>query len=149
MTLRRGVVDLASFKAGVERISGGQAVGFNTRGDVAAQVRRSLRLQAQALRLFAALAGVAGLLILAQALARLAFLEGRDNPTLGALGMTRSQRWAVAMLRSAAIALAGAVLAGVGAVVTSPLMPSAWLARWNPHPAFPSTSRLCSSAPWA
>lgn len=120
--LRRGLADLASFKAGVERIAGGSPVNFDASSESAAETNRTLRIQAVALRLFAALAALAALVILAQALAREASGEAVDHPVLRAVGMTRLQLWATSVLRVAAIAVAGAAVAVAVAVAVSPLM---------------------------
>ena len=132
--LRRGAADLGAFKAGVERIAGGSPVNFDASSEGAAETNRTLRIQAVALRLFAALGGLAALVILAQALAREASGEAVDHPALRAVGMTRLQLWATSVLRVAAIAVAGATVAVAVAVVASPPMVFGLAEEVEPHP---------------
>lgn len=134
--LRRGQADIASFKAGVERISDGRTVQFLNLADDTVQVQRAIHLQAVALLLFAVLAGIATLLILGQALARDTFVDAADQPTLAALGLTPRQRWLGLMLRPAATALGGAVVAMAVAVSGSPLTPFGIARDAEPDPGF-------------
>jgi hypothetical protein len=76
-----------------------------------------------ALRLFALAAAVTGLLVAAQALARLVAADGLDDRTLDALGATRRQRALAAAARAAVSVVVGAVLAVVLAIASSPLFP--------------------------
>ena len=68
--------------------------------------QRSIRPQAVALWLLAALFGVIGLLIVGQLLARLSFLEATGYGTLRALGMSRRQLMTACLVRAAAIGAA-------------------------------------------
>lgn len=132
--LRRGAADLASFKLGVERIAGGQPVSFGTGDDVAAEINRTLHVQAVALRVFGLLTALASLVILSQALGREAFEEDVDHRALRALGMTRPQLWATSAARTVLIALPAAVVAAVIAVVASPLLVFGLGREADPHP---------------
>ena len=85
--------------------------------------QRSIRPQAVALWLLAALFGVIGLLIVGQLLARLSFLEATEYGTLRALGMSRGQLMTACLGRAAAIGGAGGVIAAVLGVALSPLLP--------------------------
>jgi hypothetical protein len=85
--------------------------------------QRSIRPQAVALWLLAALLGVIGLLIVGQLLARLSFLEAAGYGTLRALGMSRGQLMTACLVRAAAIGAAGGLIAGVLGVALSPLLP--------------------------
>ncbi len=75
--------------------------------------QRSIRPQAVALWLLAALFGVIGLLIVGQLLARLTFLETTEYGTLRALGMSRAQLMTACLVRAAAIGAAGRIIAAV------------------------------------
>jgi hypothetical protein len=86
-------------------------------------VHRAIDLETRALQGLAALAAVAGLVLVGQALSRQISLDAADDPVLGALGMTRRQRIAAATLRAAVPAAGGAALAAIGAVALSPLTP--------------------------
>ncbi len=120
VNLKRGEADLASFTAGLQRISPGAQ--FDASTDVATEIRRSVHIQAVALRLFGALAGLAALVIVSQALAREAFVHRSDDLVLRSLGMTRRQLLGVAALRSGAIAVAASMVAVAVAIVASPRM---------------------------
>ena len=86
-------------------------------------VRRAIDLETSALQAFAALAALAGLVLAAQAVSRQLAAEGADHQALRAIGMTRGQLVAVALLRTAVVATIGAVLAIGVAVALSPLTP--------------------------
>jgi ABC-type lipoprotein release transport system permease subunit len=86
-------------------------------------VKRAIDLETRSLQAFAALAAVAGIVIVGQALSRQIVAEAAETPTLVALGMTRPQIVATATLRAAVIAAGGAALALAGAVALSPLTP--------------------------
>lgn len=146
--LRRGQADIASFKAGVERISDGRSVQFLNLADDTVQVQRAIHLQAVALQLFALLAGVAALLILGQALARDTFVDAGDQPTLAALGLAPGQRWAGLMLRPAAIALGGSMVAVAVAFFGSLLTPFGIARDAEPDPglAFDALTMLTGGA---
>jgi hypothetical protein len=126
--LERGA-DVARFEAAVDRAFEGSAFtdvvdpeqGFA--GISLAGVRRAIDLETRALQGFAAVAGLAGLVLVGQALARQAAADAADDPVLDALGMTRGQRVAAATMRAAVPAVGGAALAVLGAVALSPLLP--------------------------
>ena len=96
--------------------------------------QRSIRPQAVALWLLAALSGVIGLLIVGQLLARLSFLEAAGYGTLRALGMSRGQLMTACLVRAAAIGAAGGIIAAVLGVALSPLLPVGLAGVAEPHP---------------
>ena len=96
--------------------------------------QRSIRPQAVALWLLAALFGVIGLLIVGQLLARLTFLEATEYGTLRALGMSRRQLMTACLGRAAAIGAAGGIIAAVLGVALSPLLPVGLAQVAEPHP---------------
>ena len=96
--------------------------------------QRSIRPQAVALWLLAALFGVIGLLIVGQLLARLTFLEATEYGTLRALGMSRGQLMTGCLGRAAAIGAAGGLIAAVLGVALSPLLPVGLAGVAEPHP---------------
>jgi hypothetical protein len=113
--------------------------------DEAPFVHRQTHVLALALWVFAALGALVTLLIAAQVLARQAFLDGVEVPTLRALGMTRGQVFGVSLLRFAITGVVGAAGAVAVAVALSPLTPIGSLARLaEPHPgiAFNATILL-------
>jgi ABC-type antimicrobial peptide transport system permease subunit len=96
--------------------------------------QRSIRPQAVALWLLAALFGVIGLLIVGQLLARLTFLEATGYGTLRALGMSRGQLMTGCLGRAVAIGAAGGVIGAVLGVALSPLLPLGLARVAEPHP---------------
>lgn len=126
--------DLASFRAGVERLAGDEAIEFKTSASTTATVQRAIRPQAVALVLFAAVAGLAGLLVSSQTLARQLGADAGDAPALNAVGMSRRQRLAVHLLRAAVVAAGGALVATLVAFGLSPLFPIGAARLAEPHP---------------
>jgi putative ABC transport system permease protein len=86
-------------------------------------IGRTVHIQAIALWLLAALAGLASMLILAQALVRESFNETQEYPALRALGMTSRELFTSAFVRMLVIGFSSAFLAVVVAVAVSPAMP--------------------------
>ena len=84
---------------------------------------RVVQPYADALRLFGAAAALTGLLVVAQALARLVRADAADGRTLNALGATRRQRASASGVRALVSVAVGAVLAVLIAIVASPLFP--------------------------
>ena len=120
----RANTEVATFKAGVEDASGGSAVFYGiTQAKHAANVERALHLQAVVLWLLAGLIVGASLLVVAQALMRQSHAESLDDRTLRAIGMTHRELWAVGLVRTGIVAVAGAALAVGLAVLASPLFP--------------------------
>jgi hypothetical protein len=115
---------LDTFASGVERLAPGKPVGFvASRQGQTVKVQRSIEVQADALRILAALTLVALLVIVGQALVRQAFLESAQDDVYRALGMSRGQVLAVAAGAGSAIGIAAALAAVAGAYLASPLMP--------------------------
>ena len=121
----RNAADLTALQAGVNRLSAGRAKVYSGSDDLSAatQARHATRVEALALLLFGALAGLVMLTLIAQAFARQVFLDTEDYPTLRAMGMTRAQLISIAAIRAAFIAMVGAMLAVVIAILASPRMP--------------------------
>jgi ABC-type lipoprotein release transport system permease subunit len=98
-------------------------IGGSDIQNAADKAQKAIHLESLALLLFAGLAGLAGVLVVGQALSRQVINDAEDNRTLAALGLTRGHLMAVAMARAAIIALGGALVAVVLAVAASPLTP--------------------------
>ena len=88
-----------------------------------ATIERGIRPEAIALAIFALALACTALLIVGQAATRLLLGAGTDNPVLAALGMTRGQLLAAALIEIVVAGTAGAILAAGVAVAVSPLMP--------------------------
>ena len=122
VTLKSGQADAAAFEKGLFAIS--PEANYSSSEDEATVVRRAVNVQVVTLWLFALLTTIAGFMIFGQALSRLNFTESMENPILSALGMTRRQLFAVAMVRAALIGTAAGVVAFVAAVAASGLFPT-------------------------
>jgi hypothetical protein len=134
LRFRRGSADVPAVVAALNRMAKGQPQLELILGDQAANVQRSIHLQAVALWIVGALVALIGVLVLSQLLARQAVIDSTESPTLLALGMTRTQIWLTGMGRSGVIGLAGAGLGVLIAVVASPLMPIGSARIAEPHP---------------
>jgi hypothetical protein len=137
--LKRGAADLAAFRAGAARVLAAhhlEGSPLDERSQRTAKVQHAMLPQAAALAIFAFLIGVASLLALGQAVARQLYLDAVDHPMLRALGMTGRQLAAVALLRVAAVAVAGSVLAVALAALSSPLLPTGLARLAEPRPGF-------------
>jgi ABC-type lipoprotein release transport system permease subunit len=131
--LRRGAAGLPRFQ-GPARALGALAVDdLDTQ---ATAIDSSIHPQAVGWWILAGLATLAGIVVLAQALARQGAIEARPNATLSALGATRRQLVALAMTTTLIIA-AGGVVAGVAlAYLLSPLTPVGEARLADPSPGF-------------
>jgi putative ABC transport system permease protein len=127
LTIRlRGLpASLPALQADVARITHGRGQVFIGSDDLAAaaQARHATSVEALALLIFGGLAGIVTLALIGQAFARQVHLGAEDDESLRAMGMTRGQLVAGAVLASASISIAGAALAVAVAVLASPLMP--------------------------
>jgi len=143
VTLDRGPTDLPQLATDVRRLLGPNAGvgGVDPGGGLIAGplgpvpgLRRAIRLESGALLVFAVLGAVAALLLVGQTLGRQVFLESVEYPTLRALGMTRGQLVAVALVRAALIGAGGAAVAVATAVALSPSTPMGLARRAELHP---------------
>jgi hypothetical protein len=121
--LRRGDRDLAAFRAGVERIAAGGAVGFYEARALASELASSIRLQVRGLWILAILGVLGTLLLLAQTVSRRTVAMAADQRVLATLGMTRPLLVALGILRFAVPAAVAGVVAVAGAIALSPLAP--------------------------
>jgi hypothetical protein len=85
-----------------------------------AAAQRSIRPEAAALAIFAALAGLIALAIMGQLLSRQLVLDSAEFPILRTLGMSRSRLVALSLARVAAVSIAGAAIAVAIAIAASP-----------------------------
>jgi len=104
-------------------------------------VQRSIRPQAVALWIVAALTLLAALAVFGQVLARLTFLESGDLPTLRSLGLGRVQLWSLGLLRAGGIGGAAAAVAVAATIGASPLTPIGLARTVEPHSGFSLDAR--------
>jgi hypothetical protein len=90
------------------KASGLNGAGVEDLDRPAAAITSSIHPQAVGWWVLAALAGLAAIAVVGQALARQASAEGTDHPALAALGLRPRQLAVVSMLRTLAVAVAGA-----------------------------------------
>ena len=91
--------------------------------DQGAQIEHAIRPEAIALAIFAFLVALTALVLIAQAMLRQLRSSSGDVATLRALGLDHRQLWCVNLMQVAATVTVGALLAVVGAVLASPIMP--------------------------
>jgi putative ABC transport system permease protein len=125
VALRRGSAGMPAFEAQVRAVSHGRAQARAGSDDLvaAAAAQRGTSLQALALALFGVLVAVALLVIVAQGLARLTWASSTDFPVLRALGCSRDQLFAMALIPAALISAGGMALAVPAAWALSGLTP--------------------------
>src|SRR5262249_52678192 len=87
-----------------------------------------------ALFIFAAIAGLAGVVAIAIVLNRELAASAIDQDALRALGTTRGQRTGMSGARVLVVAVGGALIAIAGAIAASPLMPFGVARRADPDP---------------
>ena len=138
--LRPGA-DVDAYRADVIRVAGqfgvpSTGVFFTTQRDRSETVARAVRPQALALALLAAVVALAAFLVAGQMLSRQVFVDAGDSPVLGAIGMTRRQRFVLALSRVAIVSATGAAIAVAVAIAASPLFPAGVARDAEPHAGF-------------
>jgi hypothetical protein len=118
--LRHGQADFARFEAFTSRLEG---TGVQDLDRPAATITTSIHPQAVGWQVLAALAALAAVAVVGQALARQASAESADHPVLAVLGLSSRQLAARIMLRTLAVAVAGAAGGIALATLLSPLAP--------------------------
>jgi MacB-like periplasmic core domain/FtsX-like permease family len=134
LTLRNGNRDLTAFENSLKSLSGGKIAGSQEVEESTRVVQRSFHLQALAIWGLAVIAAVATALVAGQAAARQTFLDSIENPTLAALGFTRSQLIGAGVIRTLVAAVAGSAIAAGIAYALSPLAPRGGARIAEPHP---------------
>jgi ABC-type lipoprotein release transport system permease subunit len=99
-----------------------------------ASVRRSVGTLATGLWIFAAVAGVAAMVVVAQAVSRQVATAAAANEPVRAIGMSRWGRAWVSVLPALVAATIGAALGVVLAIALSPLLPTGTARRVEPAP---------------
>jgi hypothetical protein len=135
--LVRGKADVAAFAAATRRLAGGNAeISVIPRADLTRLVEEATQTQAVALALFAALAAAAALVVVGQSLTRELSLASAGQEMVWALGASRIQLLAAAMLPIGLVGAVGAVTGAGVAVLASPLLPMGLALRAEPDPGF-------------
>jgi hypothetical protein len=105
-----------------------------TTASLGTQVDNAVGVLTTGLAVFAAVAGVVGLVALAQSWVRHSARSSLDQRILATLGMTRAQRVISLGIPIAIVSGAGALLGAVGAVALSGLFPMGVAAKVEPRP---------------
>jgi ABC-type lipoprotein release transport system permease subunit len=134
LRFHHGSRDWPALQRELSRSAHGKPIQASLLSAQSVNTQRSIRPQAVALWLLAALFGVIGLLIAGQLLARLTFLEAADYGTLRALGISRAQLMTGCLGRAAAIGAVGGLIGAVLGVALSPLLPVGLAGVAEPHP---------------
>ena len=135
--LVRGKADVAAFAAATRRLAGGNAeISVIPRADLTRLVEEATQTQAVALALFAALAAAAALVVVGQSLTRELSLASAGQEMVWALGASRIQLLAAAMLPIGLVGAVGAVTGAGVAMLASPLLPTGLALRAEPDPGF-------------
>jgi ABC-type lipoprotein release transport system permease subunit len=132
--LRNGAADVAAFREELERRSRGEPVEMDVQADISRNTQRSIHQQAVSFWILTGLTALVGALILSQLLARQALLESSSEDVLSALGMSRRQRFILALARAGLVGIIGAIVAIAVAVLISPLMPTGLARIAEPDP---------------
>jgi hypothetical protein len=109
-------------------------IGGSDIQNAADKAQKAIHLESLALLLFAGLAGLAGILVVGQALGRQVISDAEDNRTLAAVGLGRNQLVLVSLARAAIIGLGGALISIAVAIALSPLTPVGIARRAEIHP---------------
>ncbi len=131
--LRHGPADQARFSGDTSSLGGAFGQDLD---NAAANVQSSLHPEAVGWWVLALVAGLAGLAIAGQAVARQAIVSSDNFPTLAALGTRPRQLAAVGITRTAVIGVAGGVVSVVLAAALSPLTPVGEARIADPSPGF-------------
>ena len=132
--LRRGAADEPAFRKAVEALAPGETIEFQSRALIDETVDRAVRPYTVALWAFALAVAFTGLLVIGQAMTRQRYLDAVDDPSLAAIGCSRSQLLVLALLRAVLVAVPGALFAVAFAYLASPLMPIGPAAQAEVHP---------------
>lgn len=116
-------VEVRELRAAVQAMAPEEAIEFKTAAAVRDTVTRGVMPHTIALLLFAAVVGLAGLVVAGQATARQLTPLRQDAGGLMAMGMDRRQLHHAGLLRAAALVGAGTALAILVAIALSPLFP--------------------------
>jgi FtsX-like permease family/MacB-like periplasmic core domain len=133
--LRGGAAALPAFRADLARATGRRDIDvWNNMEFFGDPVRRATGYEAAWLLAFGLAALVAAFFLIGQSLVRYVFATAADLQVLQAVGLTRWQAVASAVVGPCLAAAAGATLGVAGAIVASRWMPIALASTVEPHP---------------
>jgi hypothetical protein len=132
--LHGGAADSASFEAAVAHLHGGAELYVDSVEGSYLNVERSIHLQVVSWWILAAIAGAAGLVVIAQLLARQTALQASEFKMLRAIGMGSRDLFALGLLSTVSAAVVGGLGAMAMAYAVSPLTPIGEAAVAEPDP---------------
>ncbi len=143
--LRHGAASIPAFQAAISRFGGSSGLQMQNMDGEGLLVERSIHLQAVGWWLLAAVAGLAGIAVVGQILARQAAADAADYPVLRALGMSSGRLFMLGMTRVSAMAVVGGAASVAVAFALSPLAPLGEAAIAEPSPGlrFGTAVLLC------
>ncbi len=121
--LAGGAAALPAFQRAVAALVPGEAIEYQSLASTADTVRRGSQPHEVALLAFAAVIGLAGLVVCGQTLSRQLHSLENDSEVLHALGVRRSGIRRAALARTALLVAGGLVIAAALAVAISPAFP--------------------------
>ncbi len=134
--LRHGTRGIRPFEAGLRRTFPGQPFDEQTTQRQVSVFGRAVRPYTDALDAFGIVAAITALVVIGQAAGRLVRTDSSDGPVLRAIGASRTQRSAMAVVRSLGAIVAGSMSALLIAWLLSPLFPLGIARRVEPAPGF-------------
>lgn len=135
--LRRGEADVDAFVEELEALAGDRGyVQPELQRSVAARTERAIGPLTTAMWLLAGLIGIAGTLVLGQAIARQVIFASDDDQILRAVGMSSGQLWLLAMTRALVAGALAAIVATAVAFLASPVAPLGIARIAEPSPGF-------------
>jgi ABC-type lipoprotein release transport system permease subunit len=134
--LKRGQRDLPAFKAALSRYAGKRPFLLFEPSTTQPTIQHSIDLQARALWVVTGLGALGALILIGQALLRLAADESGGDETLRALGADARDQLLFALSRAALIAAGALVVAAAVAFLCSGLMPIGWARELDPDGGF-------------
>jgi hypothetical protein len=135
LRLRNGADDVPAVSAAVRELFADEdGLELAPAAEVDARIQSSIDVIVGALLITALIAGITGLVAIAQAFARHLSFDPVGQRRLTALGMTARQRHLALVIGVAPSVIGGAMLAAVVAIAASPLMPVGVARRAEPDP---------------
>ncbi|WP_433430578.1 ABC transporter permease [Nonomuraea sp. CA-141351] len=149
--LKRGGADLASFKAGLARVTGRNNIELMNLEDDAEHARKGVRFESASLLALGLAVLVAALVLVGQSVSRYVAVGLGELRALRACGLTPRQMLVLAAAPPTAAAVLGALAGAAGAAGVSPWMPVGMAALYETAPGFdldwPVLGAGCVAAP--
>ena len=136
LRLTHGAADLPAVQSEIDRMAAGKPTEEFPLGTQGTNTHRSIHLQSVALWVLALLLALAGILIVAQILARQSALESGGYRELRALALTGRELWAVGLARVGRSGRRPPWWPDSAAAAASPIFPLGLARIAEPHPGF-------------